>query len=252
MHDLGVTLVARGHDVQPAYQPPVAPNRDGRGWDPRDPDPPASAGAWSAFLRRPHRERAGIVWHLVRGGFDLAHAFFPADAWAAFRARRLGGPPYIFSIHGIVNRKHLVRRRYRIEMFVRACAGAEATSVLSEAAAKPFRQYLYASPRSSRGCPGAAYADPTERDDVPTFLCPASLDRTLESGESCCSRPSPRHGRNCLRPGSSWLAGLTPLRSPASPARRPMQTAPVRCRRESSMRRSSMQRSSLASTGARG
>src|SRR5690349_7720548 len=52
---------------------------------------------------------------LLQGDFDLAHAFFPVDAWAATKARRLGGPPVAFSFHGIPDRNYLVARRRRLD-----------------------------------------------------------------------------------------------------------------------------------------
>jgi phosphatidylinositol alpha-mannosyltransferase len=124
------------------------------------------------------------VWRLLRGDFDVAHALFPADAWAAMQARRLGGPPYVFSIHGIVNRRGLVRRRYRIEMFRQAAGGAMATSALSEAAVEPLRRYLIAPDPVvlPGGVITSRYSAPVERSPEPTLLCPASLDDPRKRG----------------------------------------------------------------------
>ncbi|MGH2955326.1 MAG: glycosyltransferase family 4 protein, partial [Solirubrobacterales bacterium] len=125
------------------------------------------------------------VWRLVRGEYDIVHALFPADAWAARQARRLGGPPYVFSFHGIVNREALVRRRYRIKMLRDAAAGAVATSALSEAATAPLRRYVIAT--EPIVLPGGVVAERfegrVERSPEPTLLCPASLVDPRKRGE---------------------------------------------------------------------
>ena len=117
-----------------------------------------------------------VLWRLVRGRFDVAHAFYPSDAWAAVEARRLGGPPVIFSFHGVPAREHLVARRGRIAMIKRAAAVAAATTVLSQAAADPFRRYLLTTPQV---LPGGVIARDfeveVERAPEPTLFCAASL-----------------------------------------------------------------------------
>ena len=117
-----------------------------------------------------------VVWRLSRERFDLAHAFYPSDAWAAVRAQRFGGPPVIFSFHGIPAREHLVARRGRIAIIKAAVAGSAATTVLSEAAAGPFRRYLLAQPRVLPGGVIARDFESTaERPSEPTIFCAASL-----------------------------------------------------------------------------
>jgi glycosyltransferase involved in cell wall biosynthesis len=117
-----------------------------------------------------------VILRLLRGRFDLAHAFHAADGWAAVQARRLGGPPVVFSFHGIPARPYLVERRGRLAMIKSAAAGAAATTVLSDAAAQAFRRYLLVTPRVLPGgviCAGFAAA--TERAAEPTIFCAASL-----------------------------------------------------------------------------
>ena len=57
---------------------------------------------------------------------SVVHALYPVDGWSARLAQNLGGPPYALSIHGVVNREYLVRRRHRLEMLRAAAAGAVA------------------------------------------------------------------------------------------------------------------------------
>jgi glycosyltransferase involved in cell wall biosynthesis len=176
-HDLGATLASRGHDVTLLTSHRARPRvsvEDGirvlRSWR-----PPRLPGLH--FYEDHVANVPAAALRLLGCGYEVAHALFPADAWAARWARRLGGPPYVFSIHGIVDRRYLVGRRHRIEMLREAAAGAAATSALSEAAAEPLRRYLIA-PHPlvlPGGVASADYAGPVERAPEPTILCPASL-----------------------------------------------------------------------------
>ncbi len=182
-HDLGAALVRRGHDVtlltshraRTAYavEDGVRVIRDRR--------PPTPPGA---HLYEDHLETVpAAVRRLVRGDFDLAHALYPASGWAASQARRLGGPPYVSSVHGILTREYLVDRRYRLEMLKAAIAGSAVTSVLSEAAAEPFRRYGLGEPSVLPGgvvC--ADYEGEGVRSEAPTLLCAASLDDPRKRG----------------------------------------------------------------------
>jgi phosphatidylinositol alpha-mannosyltransferase len=120
---------------------------------------------------------------LIRGEFDLAHSFFPVDAWAAVRARCLGGPPVAFSFHGIPVRQYLVKRRGRLELTSAAAREADAVSVLSVAAALPYRRYLLREPRI---VPGGVFctdfAVDVARADAPTLICAASLGDPRKGG----------------------------------------------------------------------
>jgi glycosyltransferase involved in cell wall biosynthesis len=183
-HDLGATLAARGHDVTLLTThsgPRSAAVEDGmrvvRGR--RVPQLPGMnwydeyIGAVPSTLRE-----------LTRGGFDLAHALYPTDAWTARLARRFGGPPYVFSVHGIVNRPYLVRRRYRLEQFKSAADDAAAVSALSEAGAQPLRRYALADPVIlPGGVIAAEYEGAVARPQEPTLLCPASLGDPRKRGE---------------------------------------------------------------------
>jgi phosphatidylinositol alpha-mannosyltransferase len=182
-HDLGAALAARGHEVTLLASHGGATTHsleDGIRVirQRRPPNPPG------AHLYEDHLASVpGTVRRLLRGGFDLAHALLPVEGWAASRARRLGGPPYVLSVHGILNREYLVNRRYRMEMLRTAMDGAAATSVLSEAAAEPFSRYALGEPVILPGgvvC--ADYEGERSRADAPTLMCAASLGDPRKRG----------------------------------------------------------------------
>jgi glycosyltransferase involved in cell wall biosynthesis len=117
-----------------------------------------------------------VIAGLVRGRFDVAHVHFPSDAWGAALAHRLGGPPFVFTIHGIPTRPYLVARRYRLEMLRRAIEAAAAVTVGSEAAARPLRDYALCEPVIvPPGLRVAQFATDRDREDQPTIVCAASL-----------------------------------------------------------------------------
>jgi phosphatidylinositol alpha-mannosyltransferase len=182
-HDLGAALAARGHQVTLLTSHDGATSysvEDGMRVirERRPSDPPGAHLYEDHIVTVPAR-----IWRLLRGGFDLAHALLPVEGWAASRARQLGGPPYVLSVHGILNREYLVNRRYRTEMLRTAMAGAAATSVLSEAAAEPFKRYALGDPVILPG--GVVCADyEGERSpaEAPTFMCAASLGDPRKRG----------------------------------------------------------------------
>jgi phosphatidylinositol alpha-mannosyltransferase len=185
-HDLGATLVARGHDVSLVTSHPGHRTRsveDGitvvRG--PRVPEIPGVTWYYDEHLTAV----PAALCELLRGDeADVVHALYPTDAWAAGIARRLGSAPYVLSVHGIVNRQFLVRRRRRLEMLREAAAGAEAVSALSEACAEPLRRYAIAEPAIlPGGVIGEDYAGAVERPPAPVLLCPASLDDPRKRAE---------------------------------------------------------------------
>jgi phosphatidylinositol alpha-mannosyltransferase len=120
---------------------------------------------------------------LLQGDYDVAQAFFPVDAWAAVKAKRAGGPPVGFTFHGIPVRQYLVARRRRLGMVQEAAREADAVSVLSEAAARPYRRYLMRDPVV---LPGGIFCDDfevdVERDDHPSLICAASLGDPRKGG----------------------------------------------------------------------
>jgi phosphatidylinositol alpha-mannosyltransferase len=182
-HDLGAALAGRGHEVTLLTSHDAATTHsleDGMRVI-RERRPPRPPGV---HLYEDHLETVpAAVWRVLRGRFDLVHALLPVAGWAASRARRMGGPPYVLSVHGILNREYLVNRRYRLEMLRTAMAGAAATSVLSEAAAEPFRRYGLGDPVI---LPGGVvcedYAGERSPAAVPTLLCAASLGDPRKRG----------------------------------------------------------------------
>ena len=177
IHDLAAGLAGRGHDltlITSAPGPSSTAIEDGFTVI-RNRRPP-----WIRPLRfyEDHVASAPAAsWRLARGGYDVAHAFFPADAWAAAQLRRRGaGPPFVFSLHGIPIREYLVERRYRLEMLRTTIAEAAATTVLSDAAAETMRRYLVHDPVVlPGGVETARFAVDEPRAEAPTVVCAASL-----------------------------------------------------------------------------
>jgi glycosyltransferase involved in cell wall biosynthesis len=183
-HDLGATLASRGHDVT------LITTHRARRTESRE-------DGMSVIRARRVPELPGMSWYdpyigavpatmreLLRGEFELAHALYPTDAWTAHLARRAGGPPYVFSVHGIVNREYLVRRRYRLDQILAAADGAAAVSALSDAAAEPLRRYAIADPLIlPGGVIASEYRGDVERPEHPTLLCPAALGDPRKRGE---------------------------------------------------------------------
>jgi phosphatidyl-myo-inositol alpha-mannosyltransferase len=176
VHDLGSQLAERGHEVSVLTThraPRSATAEDGmtvvRRWRP----PELSPLRWYEH----HVASApALARELLGGGYDVAHVHFPSDAWAAAHARRIGGPPFALTLHGIPTREYLVSRRYRLEMLVRAVDAAAVCTVGSEAAAAPFRRYLLREPEViSPGVFVDAFAAAGRRAALPTLICAASL-----------------------------------------------------------------------------
>jgi phosphatidylinositol alpha-mannosyltransferase len=176
VHDLATLLAERGHEVTLITTHPG----------------PAATTIEDGFRvvrarRAPRLQRLrwyedhvanapNVIVRLLRGRFDVAAAFHNADAWAAVKARRLGGPPVVFNHHGLPTRRYLVERRYRVEMMRAAIAGAGATTVLSEAAARAVRRYLGCEPLVlPAGVFADRYAVASPAPSAPTLLCGASL-----------------------------------------------------------------------------
>jgi phosphatidyl-myo-inositol alpha-mannosyltransferase len=176
VHDLATTLASRGHEVT------ILTSHRRRASVAVE-DEVTVVRAWRPAELRPLRWYEQFIANvpsamrgLLRRRFDVAHAHFPSDAWAAVRARRLGGPPVVFTLHGMPTREYLVSRRYRLEMLEAAVSGADACTVGSEAAATPFRSYLRPNPDVIP--PGLfvdRFARDASRDGRPTLVCAASL-----------------------------------------------------------------------------
>ena len=174
--ELGAALADRGHDVTllTTHRAPRDVSEEGgisvdRAWRP----PPLSP---LRFYEHYVETVPAALARLRRGHFDVAHAFFPTDAYAAALMRERGGPPFVFSIHGIPTRQYLVARRYRLEMLARAVRAAGELTALSAAAAGPVRRYLLREPVIvPGGVDPEAFADGAQRANEPTILCASSL-----------------------------------------------------------------------------
>jgi glycosyltransferase involved in cell wall biosynthesis len=178
VHDAAASLAARGHEVAllTSHDGPTASAEEDGFRVVRARRPPR-------FLtdRRHYELHIGnvprLVWELLRGGYDVAHAFFPVDAWAALEARRLGGPPVVWSFMGIVTRGYLVARRYRLPILLAAAERCQAVAVLSEAAAAPFRRYLGRDPVVlPPGVLRSEFEVDAPRSPAPTLLSAASAN----------------------------------------------------------------------------
>ena len=183
IHDLGAELVARGHEVTLiTSHPATATDTVEEGMRiirARRPPRPPGAGVYEHHIVN----ALNVARHLRRGRFDVAQAFFPVDAWVAAKLRRRGGPPVIATLHGIPTRQYLVARRYRLEMLRTVAAQAGECTVLSEAAARPFRRYLFRDPRVlPPGVLADRYRSPVERAPRPTLVCAASLGDPRKRG----------------------------------------------------------------------
>ncbi len=174
--ELGATLAARGHEVTllTTHRDRHQIGEEGgivvdRAWRPPQLSP----------LRHYEHYVETVPAALARlraGGFDVAHAFFPTDAYAAALLRERGGPPFTFSVHGIPTRGYLVARRYRLEMLTKVARCAGELTVLSGAAAEPVRRYLLRDPMVvPGGVDPERFGNAGERATQPTLLCASSL-----------------------------------------------------------------------------
>lgn len=172
VHDLAAWLTQAGHDVTVLTTHrglATTSTEDGvrvvRGWRPPD----------RLLQRRAYEDYLGTVpsqaLALLNADIDVAHAFFPVSAWAALKAHRRGGPPVVYSSMGIPTRTYLVGRRYRMQMNLEVARDAKAVSVLSKAAAEPYRRYLLREPEVIP--PGVRCSDfelDVERSEEPTII----------------------------------------------------------------------------------
>jgi phosphatidyl-myo-inositol alpha-mannosyltransferase len=219
VHDLGVTLAGRGHEVTVITShrgPTRAAVEEGmRVVRARRPPAPPGSGVYEYHVVN----APGVAWRLRRGRYDVVHAFFPVDAWVAVRVRRRGGPPVVATLHGIPTRRYLVARRYRLEMLRSIAAGADECTVLSDAAADRFRRYLLRDPRvlAPGVLTGAFAGDGHAVGGEPALFCPASLGDPRKRGELLIAAFAELRRR---RPGLRLLlsGGRDPVMSGAPPA----------------------------------
>lgn len=185
VHDLAASLAAAGHHVTVLTTHRA---RSHATWEEgfrversyRLPDRPFHARSYNYHLH----VTPALAWKLVRGRYDVAHAFQPAAGWAAVEARRFGGPPVIFSLLGALTREWVVSDRVRFRMLQRTVRGASTTTVLSESVAKSFRRFVG---DQAIVLPGGVIARDfvakAPRSDGPTLVCAASLNDPRKRGE---------------------------------------------------------------------
>jgi glycosyltransferase involved in cell wall biosynthesis len=183
IHDLGVSLAARGHEVTLITSHRGAASttvEEGvRVIRARRPPQLPGMGVYEHHLVN----APNVALRLRRGSFDLVHTFFPVDAKVAVELRRRGGPPVVATLHGIPTRQYLVARRYRLETLRSVAAAADECTVLSQAAATPFRRYLFRDPRVlPPGVLAERFRSEAARAAKPTLVCAASLGDPRKRG----------------------------------------------------------------------
>lgn len=184
IHDAAHSLASRGHEVSILASHPGRP----RSFDEApgvsvtlDWRPPAVGPL--AWYEDHLADSPRVGLRLVSGRYDVAHVFHPATCWAAVRARALGGPPVVASLHGIPQRKHLVSRRYRLEMTSESFRAADVATVLSEAAAAAARRYLLLDPVVLPGGVVSSDFDVQVEKRRATLVCAASLGDPRKRGD---------------------------------------------------------------------
>ena len=109
---------------------------------------------------------------LQRGGFDVAHAFFPTDALAAVRWGAATGRPSVFTITGIIGRENVVQppRAASASWRLRP-AGSDAVVTISRAARDAVWRWLAIEPRVIYPGVDLGHFEPGERAERPTIAC---------------------------------------------------------------------------------
>jgi glycosyltransferase involved in cell wall biosynthesis len=108
---------------------------------------------------------------LVRGDFDLAHAFFPTDALAATRWRAATGRPAVFTITGVMGRENVANLRLRKRLLENALAGSDAVVTISRAARDAIWRWLAIEPRVIYPGVDLDHFRPGDRAERPTIAC---------------------------------------------------------------------------------
>jgi phosphatidylinositol alpha-mannosyltransferase len=178
VHELASGMTERGRNVHLITSHPAWPSHGYEGgvevtrnWRPPD-----------GRIRRRHHEDylthgPFSYWSLIRGGHDLAHAFYVTDALVAARWSSRRGRPAIFTYTGIPDRIGLVDRRRRLDLTLQAVAGCRSMTVLSRAAADASRRWL--GKEAEVIYPGVdthAFSPGRARDPAPTIICAGAAD----------------------------------------------------------------------------
>ncbi len=172
VHDLATELARRGGSPAIVTSHPGRTERSVEGgvhvirrW--RPPEAPLR-------LRRFQPNLAHVPFtyrELVRGDFDLAHAFFPTDALAATRWRAATGRPALFTITGVMGRENVSNLRLRKRLLETAVAGSDAVVTISRAARDAIWRWLAIEPRVIYPGVDLAHFQPGDRAERPTIAC---------------------------------------------------------------------------------
>ena len=79
---------------------------------------------------------------LIRGHYDVAHAFSPSDALTALTWRRLGGGPVVFTCTESLDRDGLADRRLRLWVLEHAVQDADALVAATEESRAALARWL--------------------------------------------------------------------------------------------------------------
>jgi phosphatidylinositol alpha-mannosyltransferase len=115
---------------------------------------------------------------LMRGDYELAHAFFASDAAAAARWSDRTGRPSVFSYMGLPDRPVLADRRHKLRLLEYVTRRCTEIVVLSEIAADGMWRWLGVRPRVIYPGVSLDSFSPArgERASEPTIFCAAAPD----------------------------------------------------------------------------
>ena len=101
---------------------------------------------------------------LLRGGFDVAHAFTAPDAAAALAWRRLGGGPAVFTCTEALGRGALANGRLRLPLLERAIENTDALVASGEDVRAAIERWFARSPDEVLAAGDAAAHDRLYRE----------------------------------------------------------------------------------------
>jgi glycosyltransferase involved in cell wall biosynthesis len=152
-------------------------------------------------------------WSLCRGHDDIAQAFHAPEAVAAAHWARRTGRVSIHSHMGLPERRHLVARRRRVQLLVRAARECDAVTALSQTAAAAFQRELGIEARTIY--PGVdldTFSPGPGRAEQPTVICAAPFEvpqkrvRLLVEALPILRRSHPDLRLELLRPADRSIA----------------------------------------------
>ena len=177
VHDLAVDLVALGQRplvVTSHGGRPASSVEDGfrivRNWRPPEP--------WTARNIEANLSHVPFSYRtLTRERSDVAHAFYPTDALAALRYKRVTGRPAVFSYLGKPSRQVLASYRLRKTILERVIGEVDAVTTLSRCAADAMWRWFGVESRIVY--PGVdldAFTPGDGRAEQPTVACAGAVN----------------------------------------------------------------------------